>query len=141
MAKILIHVGLHKTGSSHLQRFLYSNTNELSERSLEYLRCWLKEGIRSYVLKRKRRAIRFRLRNNTIQPWYSYYPDTRFIKKALHDHAILSKEALSKLLTHRDDVLSLDHFFKMVCRSYISNHLARDKWAYNLTNIASDQGR
>jgi len=110
MSKLLIHIGPPKTGTTQLQKLFNSNSMALRNRSIDYIQCKPKKQIRSYFQAYKK-INRWKLRNrNPLQPWYLDCPDSYFFKKSSNDNAIISEEALFKLVEYSDEVLGFDKF-------------------------------
>lgn len=47
---------------------------------------------------------------NTLQPWYQNCPTAYFVNEPSHNNAIISEEALSKLIRLGDEISSFDQF-------------------------------
>jgi hypothetical protein len=119
MSKLLIHLGPPKTGSTQLQRFFNSNSIALRENSIDYIQCQPKKQIRSYFRTYKE-INRQQLRNrDPLKPWYLDCPETYFFKDSPNNNAIISEEALFKLVAYHDEISSFDKFLS----NYYSNRL------------------
>ncbi|CAA0103204.1 Uncharacterised protein [BD1-7 clade bacterium] len=136
MPKLLIHVGLPKTGSSTLQNLFNKNSQVLGKQSVTYLTPKLKPSIRPYFQShmRAKRAQGSTDTNHT--PWFLNHPKSDFEIDADHLYGILSEEALSKMTPHQEKLFEFDQFLSGIyCdRTYLA--VLREVNSYTVSKVS-----
>jgi hypothetical protein len=110
MAKILIHMGPPKAGSTQIQRFFSHNRGGLREHSIDYLLCQPKSQIRAFYQERANRILSNSKAPKGLRPWFEDCPSSFFLSPTTDNDVIISEEALYRLAADRDDIAEFDAF-------------------------------